>query len=513
MIKTYYKKNEKGGALVMVLVMVVIVTIILTSLLGYITSQMKFSGDRTERERSFQLAEAGAYYYRWYLAHVVVGKSVTQIQNFWDNENPTGVGTPYISQLKDPEGVVVGQYKLEVIPPVSGSTIVTVKSTGWTYTNPSIKRVVQVKFRRPSWSEYVFLSGSFINFGSEARVYGKVHSNDGVRFDGKAYNVVSSAKSRFDDPTHLGGLEFGVHTHDNPADGGAPAYPWASGTVPVRSDIFAGGREFPVPEVSFTGVTTVLGDMKIQAQSDGKYFDTTGLGRRIKLKTDGTYDVCGVNTVNTTTHSITKYNGVVSGASGSYSGTNGNACTTDSCCASSACSYIQSSKPNRGKCVSLSNYPMLSDKIIFVENNIWIEGSINNKRLTIVAANLSGGTKADIYIGISNQDLRLNAYDCNNTLGLIAQRDIRILNDCPNDFTVDAALIAQEGTVGIVDDMGGKHSLKFDGAIASYLQPFFKSGSSGFAERTYNFNKKLVDCPPAYFPTGTEYLIDSWDEL
>jgi type II secretory pathway pseudopilin PulG len=514
MFKLIYQQKKKGGALVAVLVMVVIVAIILSSLLVYITSQLKFSEDRVERERAFQIAEAGAYYYRWYLAHVIEGRTAAQIENFWQNENPTGVSAPYIAEFKDPAGVAIGQYQLEVTAPVAGSTIVTVISTGWTYQKPTVHRIVQVRFRRPSWSEFVFLSNSFMNFGDQATVYGKVHSNDGIRFDGKAYNVISSGKSRFDDATYGGiRMEFGVHTTVNPADGAAPPYPWAAGTVPLRPDVFVGGRQFPVPEVSFTGVTTDLSNMKAQAQSSGKYFDATGMGRRINLKSDGTFDVCTVNTANSITHAITKYNGIVTGATGAYSGTNGSVCSASTCCTGTACAYVQPSKSASGRCISLSNYPLVSDRVIFVEDNIWVEGAVNNKRLTIVAANLAGGTnKADIYIGISNQNLRLSDYTCANTLGLIAQRDIRILNDCPSNFTIDAALLAQEGTVGIVSGMGGKYALVFNGAIASYLQPYFQSGASGFANRTYNFNNNLLYCPPAYFPTGTEYLIDLWDE-
>jgi hypothetical protein len=147
--------------------------------------------------------------------------------------------------------------------------------------------------------------------------------------------------------------------------------------------------------------------------------------------------------------------------------------------------------------------------VIFVANNVWLEGSVNNKRITVAA----GGANSDIYIGISNNDLRLAAYDCANMLGLVAQRDIRVLNDCPDNFTVDAALLAQTGLVGIVNGMGGKYSLTFNGAIASFLQPYFQSGNSGFADRTYNFNNQLLYCPPPYFPTGTEYSIDQWEEL
>ncbi|KKQ53180.1 MAG: hypothetical protein US70_C0005G0014 [Parcubacteria group bacterium GW2011_GWD2_38_11] len=494
--------TKKGSALAMTLVMVVIVAIILTSLLGYISSQIKYSKDRVERERAFQVAEAGAYYYRWYLAHKVSGKTAAQIEDFWANGDADGlpigidpINNPYIGTFNDSENMPVGEYELNVVPPEDGSTIVTVTSTGWTNNKPNIKRTVQVRFRRPSWSEYTFLSNSFLHFGDQSTVYGKIHSNDGIRFDGLAYNVVSSAKARFDD-TSIGGtaLDFGVHTTAGEDDPLAPAYPWPSGTVPVRSDIFIGGREFPVPEVSFSGVATDLDNMKVQAQAgNGQYFGAIALsdgkpggGRRITLKSDGTYDVCAINKTNKTTHSISKY------WKNDMSG------TCDTC---------------SGTCVT--NYPIINNGVIFVEDNIWVEGSINNKRVTIAAANLSGGgNQADIYIGIGDDNLRLAAYDCVNMLGLVAQRDIRILNSCPEDFIVDAALLAQTGLVGIVGGTSGtKNSLTFNGAISSYLQTFFFNGTSGFDDRTYNFNNKLLDCPPPYFPTGTEYAIDLWDEL
>lgn len=514
------KKIKKGSALALVLVMVAAISIILTSLLGYITSQISYSDDRVERERSFQIAEAGIYYYRWYLAHELSGKTAAQVAAFWESNTPypLGVNSAYEAEFKDPEGAGIGKYRIEVTKPDAGSTIVIAKATGWTYKKPSIMRVVQVRFRRPSWSEYIFLSDSFMNFGNQAVVYGKIHSNGGIRFDGIAYNVVSSLQSRFDDLTYGGNqMEFGVHTTVNPADGAAPAYPWPNGTVPSRSDIFVGGREFPIPSVNFTGVTTDFSNMKSQAQGgNGKYFDNSGLGRKITIKSDGTYDICKVNNANNNTHVISSsdgFSGIIAGASGFYSSTNGNTCTTGSCCAAASCPNINGNS-NRGKCVTLENYPIVNSGVIFVEKNIWLEGTINNKKVTVVSANLSGaGNQTDIYIGISNSNLTFAAYDCNNMLGLIAQRDIRVLNDCPSNFVVDAALLAQNGLVGIIGGMGGHNSLTFNGAIASYQQPYFQSGNSGFANRTYNFNNNLLYCPPPYFPTGTEYSIDQWDEL
>ena len=156
----------------------------------------------------------------------------------------------------------IGQYQLVITPPEPGSTIINIKSTGWTNKAPEMKRTVKVRFRRPSWSEYTFLSNSFINFGSESEVYGKIHSNNGIRFDGKAHNTVSSLLPSFYDPTYGGSKkQFGVHTTVDPADAAAPAFPWPDGTVLEHSDVFMGGREFPVSEVSFTGLTSDLANM------------------------------------------------------------------------------------------------------------------------------------------------------------------------------------------------------------------------------------------------------------
>ncbi|HPN54656.1 MAG TPA: hypothetical protein PLB52_01860 [Candidatus Moranbacteria bacterium] len=519
-----FNKTKKGSGLVMALVMVVVVSIILTSLLGYITSQISFSKDRVERERAFQVAEAGIHYYKWYVAHQLSGKTADQIEDFWTSGSPLGVGTPYEAEFFDPEDAAIGKYSLEVEVPEEGSTFFTVTSTGWTYKKPTAQRVLRVRFRRPSWSEYIFLSNSYLNFGTAAVVYGKIHSNYGILFNGTAYNMVSALPPRFNDPnTNINQLEFGVYT--GKSDGGsypsgdpsAPSYPWPDGTVPVRADVFIGGREFPVSEVSFTGITTDLSFMKTKAQAGiGRYFDNSGLGRQITLKTDGTFDVCTVNAANSSTHAISSssgYLGVVTGATGSYSGDNGSSCTTGSCCLENDCPLIKNGNSARGKCVTKTNYPIVNKGVIFVEDNIWLEGSLNGKRVSVVSGNLSGGgDTTDIYIGISNNNIRLAAYDCNNMLGLVAQRDIRILDDGPNDFIIDAALLAQTGLVGITNGMSGD-SITFNGAIASYLQPYFKQGTSGFEDRVYNFNNKLLYCPPPYFPTGTEYALDLWEEL
>jgi len=196
------------------------------------------------------------------------------------------------------------------------------------------------------------------------------------------------------------------------------------------------------------------------------------------LKTNGTYDVCTVNSYKEKSFSIDNYKKNIG----------------DENC--STCS---------GQC--LSNYPIPDGGVIYVNNNVWVEGIINNKRVTIAA----GGSEADIYIGMGN--IRYTNYDGKDVIGLVARRNITVIKECPENFIVDAALIAKSGQVGICQNFTSKNSITFNGAMASYLQPFMMKGENGFADRTYNFDNNLLYFPPPYFPTGTEYAIDLWEEL
>lgn len=491
-------KNEKiifsGSAIVYALVILTVVSILFSSMIVFVNSQLKYSLNRVDREQAFQIAEAGIYYYRWYLAHATDGMNTQQLESFWTDNSTIGVSEPYEADYNDPEtGEIVGGYRLTLTPPAAGSTIAHITSVGWSSGAPNSVRTIKTRFRRPSWSEYIYLVNDFVNFGTGATVYGKVHSNTGVRFDGIAYNSVTSYVPSFDDPSHSGStLEFGVHTHRNPVDPNAPTYPWADGTVPNRSDVFVGGRQFPVPMVSFQGIVSDLANIKQQASGgNGRYFDNAGYGRRIILKSDGNFDVCTVNAYNTTTLAITSY--LRTGGSGTCS----------------SCS---------GLCLDTQNIP--DGGVIFVEDNTWVEGTLNDKKVTIVAANLSGsGSLADIYLGYhSTANLLYTNTDGRDILGLIGQRSVRIGRDCPNNFTIYGALLAQDQTGKVYrksESYGGynKNSLTVNGAIASYGQPYFNSGSNGFTTRTYNFDNNLLYYPPPYFPTGTEYAIDLWEEL
>lgn len=478
--------SKKGTVLAYVLVIMTVVLIILTSVLSYVSSQIKFAQSRVEREKAFQVAESGIYYYRWYLAHATDGMSAQQLKAFWQNASTKGVSGDFGENYLDSQtGEVIGAYQIHLDPPDSYSTIATVTSTGWTNKMPGLKRIVKARFRRPSWSEHMWLIDGFVSFGSGANVYGKVHSNFGVRFDGVAHNSVTSLNPSFDDPSHLGStLEFGVHTHSGTVDPAAPAYPWPDGTVPIRSDVFQGGRQFPVPKIEFNSVSTDITNMRTESQSgSGRYFDGTSSGRRIILKTDGTFDVCTVRSYNTTTFNIAAFNGYLRN-----SGVGSCSACSDAC---------------------LSNYAIPNNGIIFVEDNVWVEGTISDKRVTIVST-------SNAFLGNSNLLYSGASFDGSEIIGIVAQNNVAIIANCPNNTVIDGALLAQSGKVYRQSSAIGysdKNSLTINGAIASFLQPYFNQGSNGFTTRTYNFDNNLLYYPPPYFPTGTEYSIDLWEEL
>jgi hypothetical protein len=503
-----------GSALAYALVIMSSVAILLTSILGFISSQAKYSLQVQSQEEAFQIAESGIHFYKWYLAHQLNGRTNSQIDAFWSGGTALGQSSPYVADYKDPYGATIGQYSLTVTPPIPGSTIVYVQSVGWMNKAPTLTKTLRVRLRRPSWSESAVLANDFMRFGAGTEVYGPIHSNGGIRFDGLAHNLVSSSLANFDDPDHGGGNEFGVHTHVNPVDPLPPA------AVPQRLDVFEAGRSFPVATTDFNGVLGDLNTMKSEAQAGrGKYFDNTGVGREIALKTDGTYDICKANTADlstttpfvTRTNTITNYVGAVSGATGGHSGTNGNACVAATCCAYASCGWINNGQHSRGKCVSQSNYSIVNNGVIFVENNIWLSGQINNKKITIVAANIIGGPIATVYIP---SNLTYTNYDGRDILGVIGQNNIEIPSNSSSVLRIDGALLAQQGRIGAEHYGNNKTSITVNGALATNQRYGFAwTDGTGYTTRNLYYDNNLLYYPPPYFPTGTQYLLDLWEEL
>ncbi len=476
------KIRNPHGQLSLQMLMISSVGIIL--IMGFVLwtdTYVRSVGRDTNKSEAFTIAESGIEYYRWHLAHAP--------QDFKDG-NATSTG-PYIHSFYDKNNNRVGQFELVITAPASGTTIVTIQSTGKVDYDPTATKVIKVKMGLPSFARYSVASNSDIRFGAGTTVYGQLHSNGGVHFDGVAYNVVTSAKSDYDDPDYSEPNAFGVYTRISPQD------PFPPATVPVRTDVFKAGRSFPVPAVDFNGITQNLADMKTAAISGGYYkaSSTPSYGYEIVLKTNDTFDIYKVTYVPFVTRDCSTYSLHSDAGWGAWD--------------IGAETLLQ------------SNVPFPANGIIFIEDNVWVRGQINTARLNIGAGRFPVNSSTYANITISG-DLKYTNYDGQDVLGLIAQNHVNVPLTSPDTMKIDAALIAQNGRVGryhyaspSCGATATRSQITLYGMIASNQRYGFAwTDGTGYQTRNIIYDGNLLYGPPPSFPTtASQYDIISWEEV
>lgn len=488
-------RRHKGFIIVQTIIFSGIAIVIISALVAWAGTNIKSARASVLRERAIQIAEAGIDYYRWHLAHAP--------QDFTDG---TGAPGPYVHDFYDKGNVLIGSFSLNIIPPPVGSTIVTIESTGRVVEDNSISRKIRTRLAIPSFAKFAFVSNSDMRFGVGTEVFGPIHSNGGIRFDGLAHNIVTSARTGYDDLDHsepgTDNDEFGVHTHVNPPPGSGIADTFRTleapptSPVPNRPDVFVAGRQFPVPSVDFTGITTDLAQIKADAQAAGRYFAGSGaLGYRLVLRTDDTFDVYRVTSLASPPNNCTP--STPPAGWGTWSVNNN---------------------------TFLQNYAIPANGLIFVEDNVWVEGTIDSARVTIASGRFPDNPSTRTSITVNN-DLSYTNYDGQDVLSLMAQNNINVGLISDNNLRIDAALVAQNGRVGRYYygtncRSGGtnwytRNSLILHGMIATYARyGFAYTDGTGYQTRTINYDANLLYGPPPSFPlTSDQYTVISWEEF
>lgn len=466
---------------IQVLVFSTVSIIILTGFILWAETNIKLVFNDADSQTAFLLAEAGVEYYRWHLAH--------DLSDFQDG---TGQPGPYVHNHYDKDGLLVGTFTLEITSPASGSTTMVIRSTGTPAANPSATKIIEATMEIPGFNKYAAVTGNHIRFGEGTELYGPVHSNGGIRMDGTAYNLVTSAVAEYNDPDHSGNKEFGVHTHIAPQDPSPPAQ------VPDRPDIFKAGRKFPVASIDFFGITQDLAGIKASAQADGLYFDDSGDdGYHIILKTDDTFDLFRVTKIRRAP------NGCVSVLGQQDWGT----------------WTIQNE-------TFLANYSFPDNGLIFTEDHLWIDGQIDGAILTIAAARFPETPSNWRHI-IVNNDILYTNYDGTDIIGLIAQGNVSVGWDSEDDLRIDGALIAKNDRIGRYyyrppsgnQSRCSPHHIKqkitLYGMIASNQRyGFAYTDGTGYQERIIIYDANLFFAPPPNFPlTGNFYTPVLWNEV
>lgn len=413
-------------------------------------------------ERSLTVAQAGIEYYRWHLAH--------DPQDFTDG---TGHAGSYTHQLSDPYGNTEGMFRLEVTPPASGSSIVTITSHGSLISHPEIERTISVKYGIPSLAKFSFLHNANVWFGSGITVHGKVMSNGGIRMDGINDSTVHSARE-----TYTCGTETGCSPSQN-----RPGV-WGTGGPNTL-------WEYPIPQVDFNALNIDFANLRTAAQNDGVYLAaTSGYGHHMIFNSNGTVTIRRV-----TNASNRRGWSVELGCENLYQA-------------------IQSE-------VNVGTYQLSDNPVIFTENNLWVEGVVNGK-VTVVAARFPiDVNNMNIWI---NNNLTYIAKDGHSQLGLFAQNNIYYALNIPNNFEINGALLASKGRIirhhyhyGSCSNYSNavRNNLTIYGAIISNQKSYWNFGTgpaSGFVNREVTYDPQLYFQPPPYFPTQGEYEFILWEE-
>ncbi len=252
---------------------------------------------------------------------------------------------------------------------------------------------------------------------------------------------------------------------------------WYWGTQPgvAGTGVFGGAKLYPVPAVDLNQISVDITNLKTMASTtSGKYIDSSrSNGYHIILKSNN-FDLYKVTKYNTTAFSI----------------------TTES---------------------SVGNYSYPSNGVIFVNDNLWIEGTVNNQKITVVAADPTANSNQMKRIIIPNKIL-YTKYDGTDKIGLITQTDILLAKDAPTDMEIDAAMIAKNGQIRIDNFNQIKNKIKVYGSMSHNTGLAWSyAGNNGSVVSGYRYTETVMDKynvlnPPPEFPKTGTYSVLSWRE-
>jgi len=500
-------KRVQGSIYIPVMIITTLFVSLGITATTYVINQSRLANRQIYKEMSFQVAEAGIEYYRWHLAH--------DQQDFQDG---TGAPGPYVHEYTDANGDEFGDFSLDITPPLPGSTMVQLVSTGNTAQHPNVTEVINVTMGRPSFTNFAVVANDNMRFGEGTEVFGPIHSNYGLRFDGLAHNIVSSSEITYDDPDHGGGDEWAVHTHVAPTD------PLPPTEIPSRTDVFMVGREVDRSGVNFAGISSELNDLQAEAAENGIYLsDSSAEGYRVHFRTDDKVEIYRVTSQETCLKQITWW---IWTWWVNYTGTNlwsvGN----------------QESFDYEGQ--DSADLDMPANGLIFIEDDIWVDGQIDGARVTVVAAKTPYSTgNANI---ITNNDLLYSNYDGTDAIGLIAQNNVYAGFYSEDDIRIDAAMIAQKGRIGRAyypassgtfspancNENYVRDTLTNYGAIATNNRYGYAyvcgdppspacapcgTTSSGYCYRNLLYDDNFYFAPPPFFPATDQYQVVTWEEI
>lgn len=468
--RTQVPRTSAAYFTLLVLVYSAVFLTLISALTGYIFVEKKLELAKENREKAFQLAEAGLEYYRWHLAH-------------WPNDLRDGTTNngPYVHTVADPEGGTLGTFSLAISGTLTCGTLnsVAITSTGASAADTKYQRSLSARYTRPSVAEYSTIVNSNVWVGDDRIITGPYHSNGGVRMDATHNADVTSGVASW-----LCTSSFGCSPNS------------------TKNGVFGGGSQpslwaFPAPTMDFAGISVDLANLKTYAVSSGRYLGPSGnYGYRIVFNSNGTFTAYRV-TGTTQVWGYTTENG------------------------------WQQERPVISSTSSGTTYTIPSGcPVVFVEDNVWVEGTVSGK-VTFAAADVTQGSVDRSVIVNGNITYADNIDD---GITIIGEQNVLVGLQTPDTMTMNGIFIAQKGRFGrnhyctgecdsnhsgseglpsALDQYVTRSTLNTNGTVVSNGRVGTKwtSGStflSGYSQRNDTYDRTLAASPPAFTPTTSD---------
>lgn len=470
----YPRALARGYLMLLAIVFGSIFLTVLGALSGYTLTQNRVQDVATGQSRALALAEAGLEYYRWFLAH-----------NPGDLTNGTGQPGPYILSYDDPEGGTVGTVSLEVTGAsyCGQAGAIDIRATGNPDDGTGATRTIRVRYAQPSVAQYSYILNDSVWAGADRVINGPYHSNGGIRMDGTTNAPVSSSLASW-----LCTSSFGC-----------------SGSQTVAGVFGAGNNQelwtYPEPQLDFAGIAADFGALKEIANTNGRYLPRFSSGNRNGAAYWRGYHLIfnGDGTVSVKRVSATERLDVV---------------PVNSSEADSDRALIQNE-------TDYATYTLSPDcGLIFVEDNVWIEGTVEGK-VTVIAADVEN-------TGVSpSAMLRGNITYAGEDDGLtvIAENNVLITPDAPQVMELHGIFVAQGGAFGrnlyeCPSEYEPRTSLTIEGTTVSnkrtgtkWMNGCGSQGNAGFQSRVDAYDRLLATDPPPFTPViSTDYQFIDWRE-
>lgn len=450
-----FSKNKRGNILLFVMIFGSIsLSIIIIGVSGYAISENSASNRKHNSEMALQIADAGVNYYRWHLAH--------DKTDYYDGNTSSTPG-PYVHDYVDKFGNVIGHFSLEITPPALGSSVIIIQSTGWLDEQSTSRVKIKARVGFPALTDYAFLTATDVWIGDEEITHGKFHANGGVRFDGTTDAPLTSAVATYTCKANHG---CGNQVKPGVWGTGGPDTYWS----------------YPAPAKDFTAITAVLAQIENNADPDngGVKFSSSGQqGWRLKFTSSSQFVAYKVLTTNC-------YKAKDVGDNNYFW----------------PCIDIKTTDGG-------TTYNMPTNGFIFVDDNVWVDGVVKG-RVTV-------GNSAGKSI-ILNGNITYSAKDGTDVLGLMADQNILIPKNSPDDLEIDGALLAKSGaTKRYYYPSNTKNSLLIYGSIITnkmWTWSWVSGGGSvisGYEITNATYDVNLTYGPPPGFPVGSEYSLLSWE--